>query len=642
MTTIGDTFFIAITAKGTLVGIDSKEGIKWRLKREPIATSTSPHFIPSTSGSLFYANNKHLTQSSLSIKAFVNSDHVIDSSTILTSFKNTICLLMNPFTGVIESTLHHSSGFHFKATKNSILLSQTTYSITLHGDMRSTVQYIEYSSSDQIRSIDAEITANLNGRFHYNDGSTVLDLTLDSQLTQLFTVSNIDGKLSLLKTYPLDNNIKKQDVYVGLDRNNHYYAISASVATDYSPCKYGNIDTTCFSKRKVETSSGELILGNFVQKPPFKRPDLLTIGNEKENIFIPNTYTDWSVSNSIIFSIIVNFMCVVLYMFYKASFQKDDNNQSNDLVTPSTPKKRRKKVKKDPLQSADSTEKLLLLSLSDTILGLGSHGTIVYLGEFESRPVAIKRLLPEFHTIASNEIRILQNSDHHNNVIRYFCKEEVNGFLYIALELCRASLQQVLDTNEQFNKISILQQITNGVSHLHDLKICHQDIKPQNILFVDYTRIVLSDFGIGRKLESNQYCFTNSFGTVGWRAAESINNEKSTLKVDLFSMGCVFYYTINKLHPFGDEIDREKNIVNGTSFLQGDAELCNITRRLIHKVPNKRPDCRLVLKHPFFWSNERRLAFLGDVSDRFEIEQKDSPMVKYLEKSSMKVMGIYK
>ena len=50
--------------------------------------------------------------------------------------------------------------------------------------------------------------------------------------------------------------------------------------------------------------------------------------------------------------------------------------------------------------------------------GFGSHGTVVYKGVFQGRAVAVKRLLRDFVSIASQEVALLQASDDHQNVIR--------------------------------------------------------------------------------------------------------------------------------------------------------------------------------------------------------------------------------
>ena len=39
---------------------------------------------------------------------------------------------------------------------------------------------------------------------------------------------------------------------------------------------------------------------------------------------------------------------------------------------------------------------------------------------------------------------------------------------------------------------------------------------------------------------------------------------------------------------------------------------------MIHNDPKKRPDAINLLKHIFFWSNDKKLKLLQDLSDRLE------------------------
>lgn len=47
---------------------------------------------------------------------------------------------------------------------------------------------------------------------------------------------------------------------------------------------------------------------------------------------------------------------------------------------------------------------------------------------YDSRPVAVKRLLPECFVVAEREVALLRESDTHPNVIRYFCTEQDRQF----------------------------------------------------------------------------------------------------------------------------------------------------------------------------------------------------------------------
>lgn len=74
--------------------------------------------------------------------------------------------------------------------------------------------------------------------------------------------------------------------------------------------------------------------------------------------------------------------------------------------------------------------------------------------------VAVKRLLKDFVTLASREVSILEGSDNHANVIRYYYQEAHANFLYIAIELCPASLADIIERPDSFRDIRL---ILNGL-----------------------------------------------------------------------------------------------------------------------------------------------------------------------------------
>lgn len=381
--------------------------------------------------------------------------------------------------------------------------------------------------------------------------------------------------------------------------------------------------------------------------------------------------------------------------------------------------KTKKSTVTDLNEPTDFETDLKNLTVSDEILGYGSSGTVVFRGKFQGRDVAVKRMLIDFCDVADREIQLLTESDNDPNVIRYYCSERTDRFLYIALELCTATLQdliygrnllpEVMNIHKSLDLININYQIASGVAHLHSLKIIHRDLKPQNILVSlnhneklnpaskgNQLRILISDFGLCKKLDTDQSSFktniNNPAGTTGWRAPElleasvakileSINEipddlEKSTdhhtnvmssvstdsfydpftkkrltRAIDIFSLGCVFFYVLTKgQHPYGDRYMREANIIKGIYDLsplrlnirnRGTvAEANDLISRMISKDPSNRPTAFEVLKHPLFWKPSKKLAFLLKVSDRFEVERRDppSPLLLKLETIAPKII----
>lgn len=80
----------------------------------------------------------------------------------------------------------------------------------------------------------------------------------------------------------------------------------------------------------------------------------------------------------------------------------------------------------------DVSDSLAIQSIkvdTDRVLGYGSGGTTVYEGTFEGREVAVKRMLLQYYDLASQEIKLLSQSDDHPNVVRYYRHEKDKDFL---------------------------------------------------------------------------------------------------------------------------------------------------------------------------------------------------------------------
>lgn len=172
----------------------------------------------------------------------------------------------------------------------------------------------------------------------------------------------------------------------------------------------------------------------------------------------------------------------------------------------------------------------------DAVLGKGSNGTHVYQGTFGQRDIAVKVIScgPQQEKEALREINALIKCDNHPNVVKYYTaqkKEESDGYILLALELCEISLKQWVDEPpepyQNISKIDILYQATNGLAHLHSIGngMVHRDIKPENILLTRVNNVIyvkIADFGISKTILDGRSSVTLSAfaGTEEWTAPE--------------------------------------------------------------------------------------------------------------------------
>ncbi|EXB50998.1 Serine/threonine-protein kinase/endoribonuclease IRE1 [Morus notabilis] len=209
------------------------------------------------------------------------------------------------------------------------------------------------------------------------------------------------------------------------------------------------------------------------------------------------------------------------------------------------------------LRSLNRRKSAVVLSKKE--IAIGSNGTLICEGSYEGRPVVVKRLLQSHHEVALKEIQHLKESDHHQNIVRYYGVERDKDFVYLALERCNCNLDDLIqiccadssqyqlvmnDHHDDYSTIAVtvyredrLEQLkkvlgdvslskangypsalllklmrydgdmVSGLVHLHELGIIHRDIKPQNVLIIKGRSTLcakLSDMGISKKLPENR------------------------------------------------------------------------------------------------------------------------------------------
>ncbi|KAM9332104.1 TRAF2 and NCK interacting kinase b isoform 3-T3 [Pholidichthys leucotaenia] len=152
------------------------------------------------------------------------------------------------------------------------------------------------------------------------------------------------------------------------------------------------------------------------------------------------------------------------------------------------------------------------------------------------------------------EINMLKKYSHHRNIATYygaFIKKNPPGMddqLWLVMEFCGAGSVTDLIKNTKGSSLKeewiayICREILRGLTHLHQHKVIHRDIKGQNVLLTENAEVKLVDFGVSAQLDRTVGRRNTFIGTPYWMAPEVIacdENPDATydFKSDLWSLG---------------------------------------------------------------------------------------------------------
>jgi len=268
--------------------------------------------------------------------------------------------------------------------------------------------------------------------------------------------------------------------------------------------------------------------------------------------------------------------------------------------------------------------------MDEASLGEGRFGTVTR-GENKQNltPVAIKSIpitrIEDVDAI-SREIDVMSKICH-TAIIKLHESFQDASNVFLVLELCDGGtlLQRVREVGHftEVHTARVLFQILPALRHLHDNHICHRDIKPDNVLFVDWHPVEqgfvkLIDFGGAVFFRNGEY-LTSKVGTPTYVAPEVLQG-KYNETCDLWSTGITIFVLLSGIPPFrGDDDDILKQAQLGNislntphwSTISEDAK--DLVRELCKMRGNDRISAEDALEHKFLFAHKKmgslRVAF---------------------------------
>ncbi|XP_037612248.1 TRAF2 and NCK interacting kinase b isoform X10 [Sebastes umbrosus] len=240
------------------------------------------------------------------------------------------------------------------------------------------------------------------------------------------------------------------------------------------------------------------------------------------------------------------------------------------------------------------------------------------------------------------EINMLKKYSHHRNIATYygaFVKKNPPGMddqLWLVMEFCGAGSITDLIKNTKGNTLKeewiayVCREILRGLTHLHQHKVIHRDIKGQNVLLTENAEVKLVDFGVSAQLDRTVGRRNTFIGTPYWMAPEVIacdENPDATydFKSDLWSLGITAIEMAEgapplcDMHPMRALFLIPRNPAPRLKSKKWSKKFQSFIDSCLVKSHSQRPSTEQLLKHPFIRDlpNERQVRIqLKDHIDR--------------------------
>ncbi|ORY62279.1 uncharacterized protein BCR38DRAFT_236386 [Pseudomassariella vexata] len=219
------------------------------------------------------------------------------------------------------------------------------------------------------------------------------------------------------------------------------------------------------------------------------------------------------------------------------------------------------------------------------VIGKGAFATVYKVAsKYDGLPYAAKELDKRkfmkngvLDQKVENEMKIMQ-AVQHKNIVQYIehFDWDLHQFIIIMEYVPEGDLGKLVQDHgaikEPFVKV-MARQLIDALGYLHDNKITHRDVKPDNIL-IESTRpdfvVKLTDFGLSKMIDTEQTFLKTFCGTLLYCAPE-VYSEYSTYDehgrrvrqrapratrerydhaVDVWSLGGVLFYALTGCPPF--------------------------------------------------------------------------------------------
>jgi len=195
-------------------------------------------------------------------------------------------------------------------------------------------------------------------------------------------------------------------------------------------------------------------------------------------------------------------------------------------------------------------------------LGQGSMGAVAAIKKKSTgklhvlKTIQMNRVSEEFRLELKNEIQLLMKLDHPNIIKPLELFERGRQMFFVMEYNSGGDLYERMPYSEK-QAADITNQITSAIRYLHSMKVCHRDLKFENIMFESKApdaRINLIDFGLSTKFAPGK-TMKDTVGTLYSMAPEVLSGKGYTQSSDMWSVGVLAFMLLAGHMPFESRIE---------------------------------------------------------------------------------------